>query len=49
MDRQKELRINLIREEIREKIKDLEPGTMLTLEMSDIGNENDHDQKGEGE
>ena len=49
MDRQEKLRIDLIKEEIREKIKDLEPGTMLTLEMSDIGNENDHDQKGEGE
>ncbi len=48
MDRQKELRINLTREEIREKIKDLEPGTMLTLEMSDMANENDHDQKEEG-
>ena len=49
MDRQEKLRINLTREEIREKIKDLEPGTMLTLEMPDMANENDHDQKEEGE
>ena len=34
MDRQREQRINLTREEIKGMIKDLEPGTMLTLEMS---------------
>lgn len=32
MDRQKEA-INLTREEIEEMIKELEPGTMLILEM----------------
>ena len=49
MDRQEKLRIDLTKEEIREKIKDLEPGTMLTLEVSDIGSENDQDQKEEGD
>ena len=49
MDRQEKLRIDLTREEIREKIKDLEPGTMLTMEMSDIGSEINDDQKEEGE
>ena len=49
MDRQEKLRIDLTREEIREKIKHLEPGTMLPLGMSDIGSEKDHDQKEEGE
>ena len=49
MDRQREQRIDLTREEIKGMIKDLEPGTMLTLEMSDIGSENDHEQKEEGE
>ena len=33
MDKQKEQQIDLTKEEIKEMIKDLEPGTMLTLEM----------------
>ena len=49
MDRQEKLRIDLTREEIKGMIKDLEPGTMLTLEMSDRTNENDHDRKEGGE
>ena len=49
MDRQREQRIDLTREEIKEMIKDLKPGTMLTLEMSDRPNENDHDRKEGGE
>ena len=42
-------RVQMTREEIKEMIKDLEPGTMLTLEMSDRTNENDHDRKEGGE
>ena len=49
MDRQREQRIDLTREEIKGMIKDLEPGTMFTLEMSDRTNENDHDRKEGGE
>ena len=49
MDRENEQRINLSKEEIKEIIKDLEPGTMLTLENPEMIDENIHFQKDGGE
>jgi len=49
MDRVNEQRINLSKEEIKEMIKDLEPGTLLTLEISETIDENNHFQKDGGE
>ena len=49
MDRQREQRIDLTREEIKGMIKDLEPGTLLTLEISETIDENNHFQKDRGE
>ena len=49
MDRQKEKQAFLVREEIKELIKDLEPGTMLTLEMPGVPDGSGPGRKKEGE
>ena len=49
MDRQKEKQAVLDREEIKKLIKDLEPGTMLTLEMPGVPDGSGPGRKKEGE